>query len=182
MPDADHDETLESLSKEVKVLASKVADLQAREDIRELFCRYGFAADSGNAREWSEVFARDGTLDGVAGLLTGRAAFARAIEDSEGVHKKEIESKGCLHTTGSVMIRVSGDTAWAEGPTVVWVCEESGSWRPYSLSYNHWDLQRGGGRWEVALRRSRPVSPEAAQDVYKNWLHVSSAVDTKESE
>jgi len=152
----------------IAVLEAKVAELQAREEIRELFSRYGLSADTGDARAWSEVWAREGVYDGAGGRIQGRQAFFDAIEDPQATHKREIEGKGSLHTTGSLMIRVNGDDAWAEGPTLVWVGEGEG-YRIYSLSYNHWDLHKTDGRWEIVRRMSRPVAPGNAGQVFRAW-------------
>ena len=157
-----------SLEAQVAALTAQVAELTTREEIRELLCRYGFAADTGSATEWSHTYAPDGVYDGFE-TISGRASFAHAIEDPGGVHKRDIESKGSLHTSGPVMIRVRGDEAWAEGPALVWVRGEQSSWRPFSLSYNHWDLRRRAGRWEVTRRLSRPVAPGLAGEVLTAW-------------
>jgi hypothetical protein len=161
---------IKGLAEEVAALRARLSDLEAREEIRELFCRYGFTADTGDAKGWSEIYAPDGAYDGVSGRIEGRESFYRALEDPDGVHKRDIESKGSLHTTGFVMIGVDGDTAWAEGPTLVWVgAQDQQGWRVYSLSYNHWDLQKRQGRWEVTFRLSRPVAPENAKRVLNEW-------------
>jgi hypothetical protein len=157
-----------SLEAQVAALTAQVAELTAREEIRELLCRYGFAADTGSAREWSQTYAPDGVYDGLE-TISGRASFAHAIDNPAGVHKRDIESKGSLHTSGPVMIRVRGDEAWAEGPALVWVRDEHLSWRPFSLSYNHWDLRRRAGRWAVTRRLSRPVAPGLAGEVFTAW-------------
>jgi hypothetical protein len=150
-------------------LEAKVQDLEAKEEIRELFNRYGFTADTGDAKGWSEVWAKDAVYDGAAGQITGREAFYNSIADPNGVHKREIEGKGSLHTTGSLTIRVNGDTAWAEGPTLVWVRTDQGGYRVFTLSYNHWDLRRAEGRWEIVRRLSRPVAPGNAPQVFTAW-------------
>jgi SnoaL-like domain len=162
------EEQLAALTAQVTALADQVTGLTAREEIRDLLCRYGFAADTGSAREWSETYAPDGVYENIAGTMTGRASFAQAIDDPDGVHKQQIESHGSLHTHGPIMIRVSGNEAWAEGPTLVWTREEQG-WRPFALSYNHWDLRRRAGRWEVSRRLSRPVAPAQAREVLTAW-------------
>jgi hypothetical protein len=154
----------------VAALEAKIDALQAKDEIRELFNRYGFTADTGDATGWSEVWAKDATYDGAGGLISGRPAFYNSIEDPKGIHKTQIEGKGSLHTTGSLTIRVNGDRAWAEGPTLVWVRKDEGGYGIYTLSYNHWDLHRTApGHWEITHRMSRPVSPGKAKDVYTAW-------------
>jgi len=149
-------------------LEAKVADLQAKDEIREMFNRYGFTADTGDAKGWSEVWAKDAVYDGASGKMTGREQFYNSIADPNGTHKREIEGKGSLHTTGALTIRVTGAAAWAEGHTLVWV-RDGQNWRPFTLSYNHWDLRKADGRWEIVRRLSRPVSPGAAGQVLTAW-------------
>lgn len=152
-------------------LEAEVAELRAKDEIREMFNLYGFTADTGDAKGWSEVWAPDAVYDGVGGKMAGREQFRASIEDPNGVHKREIEGKGSLHTTGPLTIRVKGDEAWAEGHTLVWV-RDGANWRPFTLSYNHWDLKLIDGRWRIAKRFSRPVSPGMAGQVFTAWRNA----------
>jgi hypothetical protein len=142
--------------------------LEAKEEIRELFNRYGFSADSGVAQAWSEVWAADAVYERADGSIEGRAAFFDSIENPDGVHKRLIEGPGSLHTTGPLTIAVDGDAAWAEGPALVWVRKEDG-YVVFSLSYNHWDLRKQDGRWEIVRRIGRPVGPGNAAATYRSW-------------
>lgn len=153
---------------ELSELRDTVADLRAREDIRELLHRYGFAADIGDALTWSRTYAADGVYDGAGGQISGRGQFYAALDDPGGTHKREIESHGSLHTVGGLIIRVDGQRAWAEGHALVWV-RAGGGYRVYSLTYNHWDLARTAGSWEITRRVSRPVAPGAARQVLTEW-------------
>lgn len=149
-------------------LEAQVAELQAKDEIREMFNRYGFTADTGDAKGWSEVWAKDAVYDSARGRMAGRAQFFASIEDPTGIHKREIEGKGSLHTTGPLTIRVNGTAAWAEGHALVWV-RDGATWRPYTLSYNHWDLRKTDGRWEIVRRVSRPVAPGMAAQAWSAW-------------
>jgi hypothetical protein len=150
-------------------LEARLADLEAREQIREMFSRYGFTADTGDAKGWSEVWAKDAVYDSANGQMSGRETFFKSIADPNGVHKQQIEGKGSLHTTGQLMIRVDGAKAWAEGPTLVWVRTDDGGYKIFTLSYNHWDLRKADGRWEIVRRMSRPVAPKNSGQVYTAW-------------
>jgi hypothetical protein len=150
------------------VLEARLATLEAKEEIRELFSRYGFTADTGDAKGWSEIWAENGVYERGGTTMKGRAAFFKSIEDPDGAHKRQIEGKGSVHTTGPLMIHVAGTKAWAEGPALVWVRSDRG-YEPYALSYNHWDLEKNAGRWEIVRRIGRPVAPGVATDVLKAW-------------
>lgn len=156
----------------VSAVEARLAALEAKEDIRELFSRYGFAADTGDANAWSEVWAEDAVYERGSTAMKGRAAFFRSIEDPEGTHKRDIEGKGSVHTTGPLMIRVEGTKAWAEGPALVWTRAGQG-YAVYALSYNHWDLQKRAGRWEIVRRVGRPVAPGVAADVLHTWRQAN---------
>jgi hypothetical protein len=149
-------------------LEARLATLEAKEDIRELFSRYGFTADTGDAKGWSDIWAQDAVYERADASIKGRAAFFQSIEDPTGVHKREIEGQGSLHTAGPLMIHVDGAKAWAEGPALVWIRSGQG-YAVYALSYNHWDLAKNAGRWEIARRVGRPVAPGAAGEVLKAW-------------
>jgi hypothetical protein len=149
-------------------LEARIATLEAKEEIRELFSRYGFTADTGEAKGWSETWSENAVYERGGTTMSGRAAFFRSIDDPEGTHKREIEGKGSVHTTGPLMIHVAGTKAWAEGPALVWVRSGQG-YAVYALSYNHWDLQRNGGRWEIVRRIGQPVAPGVASKVLTAW-------------
>ena len=149
-------------------LEARLSTLEAKEEIRDLFNRYGFTADAGDAKGWSEVWAAAAVYDGNGFQISGRGKFFDAIRDPQGTHKQEIEGKGSLHTTGPIMIRIDGSAAWAEGATLVWV-RKGDTYAIYTLSYNHWDLRKNAGRWEIVRRKSRPVAPGNAEQVLEAW-------------
>jgi hypothetical protein len=150
-------------------LEERLVTLEAKEEIRDLFSRYGFTADTGDAKGWSEVWSENAIYErGGGAAIKGRAAFFQSIDDPNGVHKREIEGKGSVHTTGPLMIRVHGAKAWAEGPALVWTRSGQG-YAVYALSYNHWELEKNAGRWEIVRRSGRSVAPGTATEVLKSW-------------
>jgi hypothetical protein len=153
---------------ELDELRGLVEDLRAREEIRELLHRYGFAADTGDALAWSRTYAADGVYDGPGARITGRDQLYAVLADPGGTHQQEIESRGSLHTVGGLIIRVDGERAWAEGHALVWTAAGDG-YRVYSLTCNHWDLRRCAGWWEITRRVSRPVAPGTARQVLASW-------------
>lgn len=163
---------IEPLLRRLELLECELADVKAREEIRELFNRYGFTADCGDAEGYANVWASDAVYDGNGHRMEGRAEFYAGIADPEGTHKREIEGKGSLHTTGPLTIRVDGDRAWAEGHSLVWARQDAGGYRIFTLSYNHWDLERRDGRWQIVKRVSRPVAPGNAAKVFTAWQTV----------
>lgn len=149
-------------------LAARLRILEAKDEIRDLFSRYGLSADTGDAKRWSEVWAKDAVFRRGDAVVSGREAFFNSIQDPNGIHKKQIEGKGSLHTNGPLMIQVDGNDAWVEGSALVWVRKDEG-YSVFSLSHNHWTLRRTNGRWEVVERLSLPVAPDNAGLVYRSW-------------
>ena len=117
------------------------------------------------------MWAENAIYERAEATIKGRAAFFQSIDDPNGTHKREIEGTGSVHTTGPLMIRVDGAKAWAEGPALVWTRSGQG-YAVYALSYNHWDLQKNAGRWEIVRRVGRPVVPGAATAVLRAWREV----------
>jgi hypothetical protein len=156
----------------IAALEKRLQELEDKEAIREVFNRYGFAADTGDAEGYAATFTEDGVFDMGRGSYGGRARFRDNIADPNGVHKLQIEGKGSLHETGQVTIRVDGLKAWAEGPTMVWV-RDGKTFRVFTAAYNHWDLEKVNGRWEVARRVARAVGPDRAAEV---WTAYRTAV------
>jgi hypothetical protein len=167
------------LTRRVRALEAEQTILKAKEEIRELFNRYGFTADGGDDTGWSEVWAEDAVYESLHGRIVGRDSFYKSVHDPEGVHKRDIEGKGSLHTTGALTICVDGDAAWAEGHTLVWVRRDEGGYAIFTLSYNHWDLKRINGRWEIAKRISRPVAPGNARQVFTAWKGVAGVAEAQ---
>jgi hypothetical protein len=161
-------DTASPVIEELAALRARLQELEDKEAIRELFNRYGFSADSGEAKIWSETWAKDGVMDVGKYQTQGREAFFNSIEDPNSVHKTEIEGRGSLHTTGPLTIRIKGDVAWAEAWTMVWV-RDGAAWRVYVAAYNHWDLAKTDGRWEVTLRKARAVGPGNAAKVLQAY-------------
>jgi len=155
----------------IDALEARLQESEDREAIRELFNRYNFAADTGNAQAFAETYAQDGVFSTGRGEVAGQAAFLQMIEDPDGVHKTQIEAKGSLHTIGSLTIRIDGDRAWAEGASVVWIREDK-AFRAYVAAYNHWDLKKTDGRWAVTRREARTVSPGKAKEVLRSYVNA----------
>jgi hypothetical protein len=153
---------------EFAALQSRLDELEAKEAIRDLFQLYAFTADTGDSRGWSELWTEDCVFEPLGYVRQGRAQMYAANSDPDGIHKKDIEGKGSLHATGPVMIRVDGDKAWAEGSSIVWI-KDGDAYRQFTMTYGHWDLERQNGRWLIKHRKTRPVSPGRAADVWTAW-------------
>lgn len=143
-----------TLETRVKALEAQVRALEDREKIRECLARNRFAADLGLSEYYAATYTEDGVSDlGPGQRAQGREELLYHITNPKG-HKR-IENRS-LHTVVNLFIRVNGDTAWAEGYDVVYVREGEG-YIPYTCGYLHWEFEKHGERWYIALRYRRPV-------------------------
>jgi ketosteroid isomerase-like protein len=157
-------------SDRIAVLEKRLAILEDKEKIREVLARYGYNADLGRSDEYVNVWTKDGVYDLDAGKLEGEAAIREMISSPTGAHKSQIENRS-MHTVCNLHIGIEGDTAWAEGYSVVWVKGEDGKAAPWTVGYNHWEFRRSGDGWLMTLRRRRDVGgPVWGGDVIKSYL------------
>lgn len=129
-------------------------ELEDRESIRECVARYGFNADLGLADAYVDGFAPEGRYEtGAGGTFEGHAQLRQLIAAPDLPHKREVESRGSEHTSPNLFIRIEGDTAWAEGYSVLVVRTGENSYGIYTAGYNRWEFKRDGDRWRITLRR-----------------------------
>ncbi|MDV7240550.1 MULTISPECIES: nuclear transport factor 2 family protein [Rhodococcus] len=144
---------MEIRTETMATLEKRIAYLEDVESIREVVARYGFNADLGLARGYVENFVADGVYEtGGNGNFRGRDELNEFITAPDGVHKKQVEGRGSQHTGLNLVVRVDGDTAWAEGYSVVVVRSGEAEFGIYTAGYNHWDFVRVEGRWKVKRR------------------------------
>lgn len=139
-------------------LEQRIAYLEDQEKIRELLARYGFNADLGRAEEYLDVWTDDGIYDSGAAPMVGKDALREMITSPTGFHKSEVENRS-LHTVGNLYIAIEGDTAWAEGYSVVWLREGAG-YKALTAGYNHWDFKRAADGWRMTRRLRRNVGDD----------------------
>jgi hypothetical protein len=154
--------------KVVAELSSRLQKLETIEEIRDLFSRYAMTADTGDSRAWSELWSVDCVFEPHGYVRYGRREMFEANSDPNGIHKRDIEGQGSLHTTLPSIIQISGDSAWVEGSATVWIKDDE-VYRPFTMTYCHWDLVRRDGRWQIKYRKTRPVAPDNAREVWTHW-------------
>ncbi len=150
----------ENLEARLERLEKRLQYLEDQEAIRECLSLYGYAADVGRSEEWLDLWTADGVYELDEGPHKGRAALTKIIAAPDSTHKS-IENR-CLHTVENLFIRIDGDTAWAEGYSIVIVRErDTGNYIPWGCGYNHWDFRRDNGRWKLTCRRRKAVGDKA---------------------
>jgi SnoaL-like domain len=151
-------------------LELRVAALEDRERIREVLSAYGFNADLGRATEYVNLFASEGVYDTGEVKIVGHGQLREMIASPTGHHKVSIEGPGSQHIVLNLFIRVNGDTAWAEGYSVVLVSRPEG-FVAHTAGYNHWDFERSGADWVISLRRRTVVGgSEWGGETIRNYL------------
>jgi hypothetical protein len=143
------------LEARLKQLEARVQELEDQEKIRECLSRYSFNADLGRSEEYVNNYTPDGTIDlGPDTKWAGKEQMMDFIANPKGGHKA-IEGR-CQHTSMNYFIRVNGNTAWAEGYSVVYL-KKGDTYEPFTCGFNHWDFEKRGDRWYLKYRLRRPV-------------------------
>jgi hypothetical protein len=148
-----------SVENRLLALESRLAELEAREAIRNLIAGYGPLADSGNAAAITAMWTENGVYEvGGYGAHTGHAAIAALF--TAGTHL-DLMRNGCAHLLGPLHIDVDGDRATALGHSCVFRHAGEGfeAWR---VSANRWELERRTEGWRVRRRVNRPLDGSEA--------------------
>ena len=109
-----------SVEDRLAAVEARLGVLEDQEKIRRCLARYGFNADLGRSEEYLAIWSEDGLYDLDNGKLEGTAALWDMISSPTGHHKSAIENRS-MHAVGNLFIEIDGDTAWAEGYSIVWV-------------------------------------------------------------
>lgn len=133
-------------------LREQVAELEAREQIRELFTAYGRTLDDRDFLAFGRLFARGSEYvgGGDMGVVRGPEAIAVALENVITANA----SGANLHVYFNEHIDITGpDTATAQSRGAFYVQNESGG--PMALMFATYqdELVREDGRWKFRLRR-----------------------------
>jgi hypothetical protein len=158
------------LAAEIEALKAQVRTLAAREEIRRLLATYAFNADIGRVEEYLAGWTDDGVYDLSEDMLfEGKVALGSLVATPDGFHKRDLENRS-QHLVANLLIEVAGDTAWAEGYSVVTLLKD-GQTGIFAAGYNHWDFVRQDGRWLMKLRRRRTVGgPTWGGEVLTSYL------------
>jgi hypothetical protein len=161
-----------SLEDRVSALEARLRTLEDQEKIRRCLARYGFNADLGRSEEYLNLWSEDGLYDLDSGQLRGEPALRDMITSPTGAHKSQIENRS-MHAVGNLFIEIQGETAFAEGYSIVWVRNPEGRHEPRTAGYNHWDFRRKGEGWLMTRRLRREVGgPQWGGETIKSYLEA----------
>jgi len=142
-------------SEKILELQKRVQALEDREAVRECLTRYCYDVDLGRPDDYTDVFTPDGFLDIDGNRMEGRDGL---LDMFAGASHHVTIMNSSTHNVTNLFIRVDGDTAWAEGYQIVIVKDRGGEQRRiHYMSYNHWTLEKGGGKWRIKGRVRREV-------------------------
>ncbi len=135
---------------ELGALQAQVAELQAKDEIRELFTAYGRTLDSRDFAAFGALYATDGEYvgGGASGTAHGQEEIAALLERLITTNATGAN----LHTYSNEKIDVSGDTAMAISRGAFYVQDATGG--PQALifaTYND-SFVREDGRWKFQRR------------------------------
>ena len=140
-------------SDQINTLTQRIADLEAREDIRALILAYGKAHDHRDYRTYASLFAEEGEWVSGMGTATGPDAIFAFLDDAIG-HNPLPEGSGTYHIMTNEQIDVDGDRASAN---TKWIyITKSPDNTPYFFSLGHYidEFIRVDGEWKFQRRES----------------------------
>jgi uncharacterized protein (TIGR02246 family) len=153
------------LERAVVDLARRVQALEDELAIHRLIVRYGLAVDVGDAEAAGGVFTKDGTYDVDVGVMEGRDAVAGMVRGAR--HQSMVGD--CAHQIGPAIVEVAGERAVATGYSRVYLSTRAGT-HVYRVSFNRWELVKGGGQWRIARRTTRLLGHAEALALFRTGL------------
>jgi uncharacterized protein (TIGR02246 family) len=143
-------------------LVARLSRLEDERDIARLIASYGPAVDAGDPGAVARLWASDGIYDVDGWRMKGRADVRAMV--SSAAHQNLV-AKGCCHFLGPCVVTVTGDSAVAVCESLVLVSDgpDSGAYRVWRATANHFTLRRSEGQWKISARHSRLLdgSPDA---------------------
>src|SRR5439155_15638182 len=131
--------------------------------IHRQIVRYGFAVDRGDADGAAALFTDDTVYDVDGPLrMEGRDGVRAMVTGPR--HQAMLPN--CAHQIGPAVVEPDGDRAVATGYSRVYVRRDAGI-EIYRVSFNRWELERRGGRWQIARRTTRLLGHEEARRLFE---------------
>lgn len=160
----------DDLIRRLDAAEARLRNLEDIERIRQLLAEYGFNADLGRVAPYLADWADDCEYEqGVGRSLKGKQQLRSIIETADSPHKRLLENRS-QHLIANLVIRVTGDTAWAEGYSFVLFRKDETN-AIWSCAYNQWDFGREGEAWKIIRRRRRAIGDDGSgTDVIHRYL------------
>ncbi len=125
------------------------------EQVRDLYARYSFAYDQGNADEYADLFTEDGVFEVVGGpQVQGREALAGMVTAAAARPART------LHMVSNVLVTVVGDSATGQA-YVQLLAVADGALRVVTVGTYDDTFVRTATGWQLSRRRFQPaVGPD----------------------
>lgn len=134
-------------------LESRIRQIEDRLTIEDLIAAYGPAADSCDGEAIAALWAEDGRyIIGGDWVLNSAQSVAGLTELDQ---HRDFVTKGCAHVLSPHRITVEGDTAHAEGYSMVMTHDAAhGQWILARVSANRWTFERRAEGWRTVTRQA----------------------------
>jgi ketosteroid isomerase-like protein len=156
---------MEDLRQQLDDLNRRVQALEDELAIHRVIVRYGLAVDIGDADGAADTFTEDTVYDVDVGLMRGRDGVRQMVRSER--HQNMVGR--CAHQIGPAVVEINGDRAEATGYSRVYL-HKDGAIQIYRVSFNHWQLQRRNGQWQIAHRTTRLLGHDDARRVFETAL------------
>jgi 3-phenylpropionate/cinnamic acid dioxygenase small subunit len=116
--------------------------------LNELYARYAYAFDGGDADEWCALFTPGGSFvlpDGSA--VTGTAALRQFVVDRTG------EAPGMRHLIANILLDENADGARGRAYFLAFRLGGDGKFRLRNFGRYEDEFVRSGGAWRISSRR-----------------------------
>jgi 3-phenylpropionate/cinnamic acid dioxygenase small subunit len=135
-------------------LEARLAELEAKEEIRSLIVNYGRFLDGRDYAAYASLFAENGVWTGGFGTFEGRDAIERMLSDNLGPRPVAgpREPLPTLHLVSNELIDVDGDRATAISKWFFINAGADGAPRMLLAGRYEDEFVREGGRWLIARR------------------------------
>ncbi len=155
----------------LQALEARLEAVEAQLEIRDLFARYGFAVDSGDAEAAAALFAPESvtTVDEGRLVLHGQEGIRQMVLGAE--HQSILP--GSSHTVGPVLVEVDGDEALVIGYSRVDYAEDHRI-SPIRSSANLWRMARRDGVWLIVERQTQFLGTSVGQGLLHRGLSHAS--------
>jgi uncharacterized protein (TIGR02246 family) len=153
------------MPEEPNALEARIAALEARLELYQMFSALAPVIDSGADRGVAEFFAADAEyrtdVPGVTPAL-GRDAIEQIFRAP--MHTGLIQS-GISHALSFPHVTIEGDQATVIAHSVVHLRDEHG-WHAARVAANRFSCVRRDGRWEITARDNMQLGAPAARDLF----------------
>ena len=152
-------------------LEERVQQLEDERELRELLARYSFNADLGRHREYSELYTEDGAIDLRGQGMERYEGRESILNDFISGPRASSRVGKAFHHAAPTVFHIDGNTAEAEGYSLMWVLQDDGAVTVANANYSHWKFRRVNGTWYIVERDVRLLGADDAAAMFTRTTH-----------